>query len=607
MEKEVYKLINMQDVEAVEIEWLWKPYIPLGKLAIIQGDGGEGKTTFILRVASMMSKGEFFDMDGMDMVNVLIGADAVSDYEFIQIQERLQSSLSMIYLMKAQILEYEADIDAAFAGRDPVYSSDIATYEAMAQQVKSYSYQTLFDFGEEYNIVFGSTGMVTDCSGVSPNLSFVEGLDGHETIVDSSGNDRWYYMGSGNDTVTTSLSDSADNGYIYYKGDGIDTIYDYQGTDVLYLVNFFADVDEISVDITSNDDFVLIQNEGNTIIRISKKRIANSGDSFQVYYDGGFHTIASTVFDTLSNDNLTFILAQCPVDVEIYDAEDTLVYTIENADAESVYTDFGDFHVMAEGDTGNYQKLANLYEEGYYVILKGTDAATDESTMDYTITTVDSTTGTQSYGASAVSITANTVIQTSTDTSQNLSLSIDADGDGNTDTVVPLSQYYRATVADGTGGGDYFAGETVSIALQSTVEGQTFSHWSASDASVVFADATNAETTFTMPEADVTISAVFVVEPVSATWETLAYEAGTVAGVLSLSGLTQDGVAVMALYKNQRQVGIVMESLTAGTEQLQLDIPIDISAGDYTAQVFITTQNTYLPVTQNISKSLVIS
>lgn len=36
------KLINMDEVTTVPVKWLWKPYIPLGKITIIQGDPGEG-------------------------------------------------------------------------------------------------------------------------------------------------------------------------------------------------------------------------------------------------------------------------------------------------------------------------------------------------------------------------------------------------------------------------------------------------------------------------------------------------------------------------------------------------------------------------------------
>ena len=37
------KLINMDTVEVEQIEWLLYPFIPYGKVTIIQGDPGEGK------------------------------------------------------------------------------------------------------------------------------------------------------------------------------------------------------------------------------------------------------------------------------------------------------------------------------------------------------------------------------------------------------------------------------------------------------------------------------------------------------------------------------------------------------------------------------------
>ena len=50
-------IIRMSDVQIQEVKWLWKPYIPFGKLTIIQGDPGEGKTTFALRLAAACSSG----------------------------------------------------------------------------------------------------------------------------------------------------------------------------------------------------------------------------------------------------------------------------------------------------------------------------------------------------------------------------------------------------------------------------------------------------------------------------------------------------------------------------------------------------------------------
>ena len=52
------KLVSMRDVVLEPIQWLWKPYIPLGKISIIQGDGGEGKTTLALAIAAAVSSGE---------------------------------------------------------------------------------------------------------------------------------------------------------------------------------------------------------------------------------------------------------------------------------------------------------------------------------------------------------------------------------------------------------------------------------------------------------------------------------------------------------------------------------------------------------------------
>ena len=51
------KLIHMEDVVSKELEWLWYPYIPYGKITIIEGDPGEGKTTLVLKLAAALSRG----------------------------------------------------------------------------------------------------------------------------------------------------------------------------------------------------------------------------------------------------------------------------------------------------------------------------------------------------------------------------------------------------------------------------------------------------------------------------------------------------------------------------------------------------------------------
>lgn len=57
MEPEL-KLINMDTVEVEQIEWLLYPFIPYGKVTIIQGDPGEGKTTMVLQIIAKLTRGE---------------------------------------------------------------------------------------------------------------------------------------------------------------------------------------------------------------------------------------------------------------------------------------------------------------------------------------------------------------------------------------------------------------------------------------------------------------------------------------------------------------------------------------------------------------------
>ena len=52
------RLITMSDVESEQINFLWKPYIAYGKITIVQGDPGDGKTTMMLAIAAAVTRGE---------------------------------------------------------------------------------------------------------------------------------------------------------------------------------------------------------------------------------------------------------------------------------------------------------------------------------------------------------------------------------------------------------------------------------------------------------------------------------------------------------------------------------------------------------------------
>ena len=60
------KLINMEQVEIEKIDWLLYPFIPFGKVTIVQGDPGEGKTTMVLQIIAKLTKGEAVLPSGSD-------------------------------------------------------------------------------------------------------------------------------------------------------------------------------------------------------------------------------------------------------------------------------------------------------------------------------------------------------------------------------------------------------------------------------------------------------------------------------------------------------------------------------------------------------------
>ena len=106
------QMIKMSEIQSQEISWLWYPFIPYGKLTIIQGDPGDGKTTLVLNIAAKLSRGEGLDSD-MKLskpVNVIYQsaedglADTVkprlelagADCERILVIDEKEKSLSMV-------------------------------------------------------------------------------------------------------------------------------------------------------------------------------------------------------------------------------------------------------------------------------------------------------------------------------------------------------------------------------------------------------------------------------------------------------------------------------------------------------------------------------
>ena len=69
---ETVKIIRMSDVELTPADWLWKPYLPFGKLSVLQGNPGEGKTYFAMHLAAACTNGKLLpNMERMEPFNVI--------------------------------------------------------------------------------------------------------------------------------------------------------------------------------------------------------------------------------------------------------------------------------------------------------------------------------------------------------------------------------------------------------------------------------------------------------------------------------------------------------------------------------------------------------
>ena len=69
---ETVKIIRMSDVELTQVEWLWKPYLPFGKLSVLQGNPGEGKTYFAMHLAAACTNGKLLpNMERIEPFNVI--------------------------------------------------------------------------------------------------------------------------------------------------------------------------------------------------------------------------------------------------------------------------------------------------------------------------------------------------------------------------------------------------------------------------------------------------------------------------------------------------------------------------------------------------------
>ena len=111
MADEEQRICWYKDVQSTPVDWLWYPYIPLGKISLIQGDPGDGKSTMLMDLIARLTTGrEMPDGKALQKINVIYqcSEDGISD----TIKPRLENAgadCSRVGYIKEDILGLTLD------------------------------------------------------------------------------------------------------------------------------------------------------------------------------------------------------------------------------------------------------------------------------------------------------------------------------------------------------------------------------------------------------------------------------------------------------------------------------------------------------------------
>lgn len=106
-------VVRMSDVKAEQVQWLWWPYIPLGKLTIVEGDPGLGKSWITMALSTHISLRKRFpgqDSGTQGTVLIMSAEDGLGD----TIRPRLdtmQADVSKIYALEDPVTLDEDGIE----------------------------------------------------------------------------------------------------------------------------------------------------------------------------------------------------------------------------------------------------------------------------------------------------------------------------------------------------------------------------------------------------------------------------------------------------------------------------------------------------------------
>ncbi|MDQ3132855.1 MAG: AAA family ATPase [Acidobacteriota bacterium] len=120
------KVICLSDVQAEEIGWLWKPFIPVGEFTIIEGIEGLGKSWISCALACAVADGKklpFSDSEPLESSSILM----------------LSAEDSLSHTVKPRLVSMEANLDKIYA-LDEVFDlgnlNDLIKFEVVIAEYK---------------------------------------------------------------------------------------------------------------------------------------------------------------------------------------------------------------------------------------------------------------------------------------------------------------------------------------------------------------------------------------------------------------------------------------------------------------------------------------
>jgi hypothetical protein len=128
MEQATERVVCLADVKPEKVDWLWRPYIPLGKLTIIEGDPGLGKSWLSLGIGASVTLGKGLpNCKPFRPRNVLL----------------LSSEDGLGDTIRPRLDEMRADLDRVFAAED-VAAFDDPGLQRLEEHIETYDAHAVF-------------------------------------------------------------------------------------------------------------------------------------------------------------------------------------------------------------------------------------------------------------------------------------------------------------------------------------------------------------------------------------------------------------------------------------------------------------------------------